>query len=383
MNRAERLELLSQCAPTTPMGRLLRRFWQPVALSDRIERGTAAAVRILGEDLTLYRGASGRAYLVAGRCAHRCTVLHTGWVEDEQIRCMYHGWRYDGTGQCTDMPAETPARAQRVRIASYPVHEYAGLVFAWLGEAPAPAFDLPRKPFLEDPARFRFARVQHWDCNWFQQVENSLDAVHVSFVHVWGRMSRFGEEITTAIPKLAYAETGAGIRQTATRSKSNQRISDWTFPNNNHIVAPGPQKGDPWVDTAVWAVPMDDENTLRFTVTAIPSSDPELCQRIAQDRDPDYDPVAHAALMFGAHKLPDTGTAQIIASQDYVAIRGQGRIVRRQDEWLGSSDAGITLLRRIFQRELDAIRAGRATKDWARLAEAAHMTIPTRETADA
>ena len=101
----EQLKLLTQTGPGTLMGKLLRQFWHPIATASKLAPGTARAIRILCEDLTLYRGESGTAYLVGGRCAHRCTVLHTGWVQAEQIRCMYHGWRYDGTGACTEMPA--------------------------------------------------------------------------------------------------------------------------------------------------------------------------------------------------------------------------------------------------------------------------------------
>ncbi len=94
------------------MGTLLRKFWHPIALTDEVANGKARAVRVLGEDLTLYRGDSGQPHLVGGRCAHRCTVLHTGWVQGEQIRCMYHGWRYDETGLCTEIPAEKQPRTQ-------------------------------------------------------------------------------------------------------------------------------------------------------------------------------------------------------------------------------------------------------------------------------
>lgn len=379
--RKDQLRLLTETLPGTPMGTLLRQFWQPVALSDSVAPGTARARRALGEDLTLYRGASGRPYLVGGRCAHRCTVLHTGWVEDEQIRCMYHGWRYDGDGQCTEMPAETRARPDLVTIAGYPCHEYGGLIFAWLGAAPAPPFELPRKDVIEHPGRRLFTQEQIWDCNWFQQVENSLDAVHVSFVHVWGKLSRFGEEITTAIPELSYSETSAGIRQVATRSTGNVRVSDWTFPNNNHIVAPGPKKGDPWLDTCVWAVPIDDERTMRFTINAVPTGDPEADRRFADDRGPAFNPADHYDLLFNRHRLPETSPAQLIWTQDYVALRGQGVIVDRANERLAQSDAGIALLRRIFLRELEAIRLGRPTKSWSKLDEATHMPIQVPEPA--
>ena len=377
----QELHLLTETTRGTPMGTLLRRFWQPIAVADDLAAGAARGVRVMGEDLTLYRGASGTPHLVGGRCAHRCTLLHTGWVEGEHIRCMYHGWRYDGAGQCVEQPAEKRGRPDLVRIVSYPVHDYAGLIFAYLGEGPAPEFELPRKDVLESAERRLFVQEQVWDCNWFQQVENSLDATHVSFVHVWGKVSRFGEEITTAIPDLAYEETSAGIRQIATRSKTNVRISDWTFPNNNHVVAPGPQRGDPWLDTCVWAVPIDDGRTLRFTVNAVPRADDETDRRNAEDRGERFNPADHYDALFNRHTLPEMGAAQLIAAQDYVAVRGQGVIFDRSQEWLGQTDAGIVLLRRLFLRELAAIRGGGAAKRWSKLAESAHMPIQIPESA--
>src|SRR5260370_11461290 len=120
---AERLKLLIETGRDTDMGRLLRMFWQPVATSHSVTAGQARPLRVMGEDLTLYRGESGRAYLVAGRCAHRLNVLHTGWVQGEEIRCIYHGWKYAGDGQCTQAPAEGPAAAASIKITSYSLHE--------------------------------------------------------------------------------------------------------------------------------------------------------------------------------------------------------------------------------------------------------------------
>src|SRR5262249_16223731 len=187
----EKLKLLSQTGPDTEMGRLLRLFWQPVATSHSVKPGQAKPLRVMGEDLTLYRGDSGEAHLVAGRCAHRLTLLHTGWVQGDEIRCMYHGWKYDGAGQCTEAPAEGPASAPRVRMAAYAVYEYCGLIFAYLGEGAPPAFGLPRKEAFEQSGLIMFARIQVWPCNWFQMIENSLDAVHVSFVHLAGKVGPF------------------------------------------------------------------------------------------------------------------------------------------------------------------------------------------------
>lgn len=382
LTRHELLRQLTQTSAGTPMGTLLRSFWQPIAIAASVKPGAARALRVLSEDLTLYRGESGIPHLVGARCAHRCTVLHTGWVQDDQIRCMYHGWRYDGMGQCTEMPAEQNTRPDLVKIAGYPVHEYAGLLFAYLGSGPVPAFELPRKETLEDPNRLLFARMQIWDYNCFQGTENSLDATHVSFAHVWGKISRFGDEITTAIPRLTYEETSAGIRQTAYRSENNVRISDWTFPNNNHIVSPGPNKGDPWLDNVTWHVAVDDEHTMRFAVRTVPSTDPATNRRITEDNAGDYNPADHYHELFEEHRVPEPiGTAQLIATQDYVALRGQGVIVDRSQERLGQSDAGVALLRRIFLRELEAIREGRPIKQWSRLDESVDLPIQNPEPA--
>jgi 5,5'-dehydrodivanillate O-demethylase len=317
------------------------------------------------EDLTLYRGESGTPYLIGGRCAHRCTVLHTGWVKDDQVRCMYHGWRYDGEGRCTEMPAEKNARTDLVRIEAYPLHEYCGLIFAYMGAAPAPPFELPRKDALEAPGIDISTREDLWDCNWLQQAENSLDATHLSFVHQWPDATRLGEEIGGAIPQLEYEETDAGIRQTAIRPNS-VRISNWTFPNNNNVLSAPPRQGDPWINMVGWAVPVDDEHTLRFALFAYPGGGvgEELRRNgaIMTGRAMDY-----ARTLFEEHRLPEVGAADRIMAQDYAAVRGQGVVYDRSQGRLGASDAGIALLRRILFRELEAMRAGRPTKRWTKI----------------
>jgi 5,5'-dehydrodivanillate O-demethylase oxygenase subunit len=128
--RAGQMKLLTQTARGTPMGTLLRQFWQPFALVRQVVSGKAQPIRLLSEDLTLFRGDSGAHYLVGGRCAHRGTLLYPGWVEGETIRCVYHGWRFDGTGRCVERPAEKDAGNALCRIPGYPVREYAGL---WRG----------------------------------------------------------------------------------------------------------------------------------------------------------------------------------------------------------------------------------------------------------
>ena len=378
--RVDDLKLLTQTARGTPMGDLLRSFWQPVGLSAQVEAGKAKSVRVFSEELTLYRGDSGQAYVIGGRCAHRCTRLATGWVEGEEIRCVYHGWKYDGSGQCVEMPAEKETLATSVKIAGFPVHEYCGLVFAYLGDGPAPEFDLPKKDVFEQPDRLLFTREQVWPANWFQQTENSLDATHVSFVHQKGRIGIFGEAVTPAMPKLEYFETDAGIRQIATRGADNVRISDWTFPNNNHILVPGISKQHPWMDISVWLVAIDDERTSRFQIYSMPSMGAEEDQRTTEHfhRHLGYNPSDHHHELFELEKYPEEMALELVNAQDYVAVVGQGPIVDRSQERLTSSDLGIALQRRIFWREMAALQAGRPTKHWIRLNEAIKLQSTER-----
>lgn len=374
---AEKLALLPQCAAGTPMGDLLRTFWHPIATAASLKTGEAQAIRVMGEDLTLYRGESGKPYLVGGLCPHRLTALHTGWVQGENIRCIYHGWRFDGAGQCNEAPAEGPQTAARVRIEGYPLTEYCGLVFAYMGKGEAPPFELSRNPEFERPDLVVIARKQVWPCNWFQMVENSLDAVHVSFVHLAGKVGPFGEAVTASIPQLEYSETDAGIRQIATRSKTNVRVSDWSFPNNNHIVTPGRSKDAPWVHRGVWNVPVDDTHTMKIGVYAIPSEGEEK-DRATLDHFTqygDYNPAEHHDNLFVKREWPEDPSLQLTPAQDYVAIRGQGAVADRSRERLGKSDAGILLLRRIFWREMEMLRSGASTKRWRPLTAPPEMPI--------
>jgi 5,5'-dehydrodivanillate O-demethylase len=372
---------LYQTGSDTPMGRLLRQFWQPIALSSDVSVGSATSVRALGEDLTLYRGQSGKAHLVAGSCAHRCSSLKTGWVEGDDIRCMYHGWRYNGAGLCLEIPAEKKPRDKPIRIVSYPLHEYSGLLFAYMGEGETPAFELPRKEVFEDAERSNLEKREVWDCNWFQQVENSMDAVHLSFAHMWGIVGEFGEAVSGGgeIPELEYEETSSGMRQIATRSNGNVRISDWTFPNNNHIVAPGPTKQSGWGHVSVWAVPVDDFSTMRYRLFSIGSKDPDVIEKARRDQD--FDPASNASRLFKGdlHGLPEQG---VISAQDYVAVRGQGVIFDRDAENLSTSDAGIIFLRKMFFRELKAIRDGGHTRKWAKLTERVELKAPPSAAAE-
>ena len=166
--------------PCTLAGAYLRSFWQPIQLAQQLLPGRAVPVRVMSENFTLYRGETGEPHLLAFRCAHRGTQLSTGWVEGDDLRCFYHGWKYNGAGQCIEQPAEPQPFCDRIKIKSYPVREYLGLIFAYLGEGEPPA--LPRYPLLEQEGVLD-NRVQMLACNYFNRLDNSMDPVHVALVH--------------------------------------------------------------------------------------------------------------------------------------------------------------------------------------------------------
>src|SRR5581483_10497968 len=166
--------------PGTLAGRYLRMFWQPVARGEDLARGRALPLRVMSEEFTLYRGEGGTPHLLAFRCAHRGTQLSTGWVEGDNLRCFYHGWTYGPDGQCIEQPAEPEPFCGRIRIRSYAVREYLGLIFAYLGEGEPPEMERYR-PF-EPEAGVCDAEVPTiWPCNYFNRMDN--DPVHIPFVH--------------------------------------------------------------------------------------------------------------------------------------------------------------------------------------------------------
>ena len=192
--------------PGTLAGRFMRRFWQPVYLAAKLPPGHAKPIRIMSEDFTLYRGEGGTPHLVAFRCAHRGTQLSTGWVEGDCVRCFYHGWKYDASGQCVEMPAEDPSFPPKVKIRSYPTEEYVGLIFVYLGEGEPPP--LPRYPELEGEGLLTNSSYLR-ECNYYNQLESNMDELHVAFVHRESVFSDVG--LNVDIPEVSGEETDYGV----------------------------------------------------------------------------------------------------------------------------------------------------------------------------
>ena len=218
MPAGEKIDYI-RTGPGSPVGRIIRRFWQPIALAEEVRAARPLRVEVLGEHLTFYRGDSGRPYLVADRCPHRGTQLSLGWVERECVRCFYHGWKFDGAGNCVEQPAEKGSFSSKVKIKSYAVEEYLGLIFAYLGNGPAP--ELPRFPELEDESfGILSARKVRVPCNYFQRIENDLDEVHIHYAHKPATVAA-GLKV---MPELFVEERPYGLYRKSVRRQDGQEI---------------------------------------------------------------------------------------------------------------------------------------------------------------
>jgi 5,5'-dehydrodivanillate O-demethylase len=365
----------SHTGPGTLAGRYLRRFWQPVHLSKDLPAGHSVPIRIMGEDFTLYRGESGAAHVVGFRCAHRGMQLSAGFVEGDCIRCSYHGWMYDGAGQCVEQPAEDAAFAAKVHIPGYPTEESLGLVFAYLGEGPPPP--LPRYLWLEDGGAVEASSYTR-RCNYFQNVENNVDELHVAFTHRVSGYTQHG--LNVDLPSVEAEETDYGMVQYGHRSGEKVRASHYLMPTMIYFRGSPvfPYETD-WRDLLSYRVPIDDAKHWSPVITRVHVRREDV-GRYQADRErararlaelPSQEDVTDAVLSgrLRMQDLPDRPDRILI--QDHIAQMGQGAIADRAAERLGRSDAAVVLLRRICRRELRALAEGRPLKTWAHSPELA------------
>ncbi len=354
--------------PDTLAGRYLRTFWQPVCCSHELSPKRARPVRIMEQDFTLYRGASGIAHLIGSRCAHRGTQLSLGWVEDDCLRCFYHGWKYDASGRCVDQPAESKPFAEKIRVPSYPVKEYIGLIFAYIGEGEPPPFT--PYPALENGDVS--LDVAGWKriCNYFNNIDNSLDNAHVRFVHGRHRDTA-QDQIVVGDPTITVEESEWGIRRYVKYPDGKDITAYFGMPNINYLNGQVVDREIKRADVLIFKVPVDDGNHIHFEVRAIPLSG--QCgrdwvmrrreKRVEQSRDR---AELVCSVLAGDLELRDIDPTRLdyVLIEDEIAQRGQGVIADRNREHLGRSDSGVILLRRIWQRELRALAEGKSLKQW-------------------
>jgi 5,5'-dehydrodivanillate O-demethylase len=364
--------------PGTAAGRFMRTFWQPVFVSKDLEPGHAKPIRLMSEDFTLYRGESGRAYVVDFRCAHRQTQLSAGWVEEECIRCFYHGWKYDGTGQCVEIPGEEKSVAERVRLRSYPVEEYLGLIFAYIGAGDPPP--MPRYTECEGPGILDTLSKGVWPCNYFSQLDNAGDPIHIPYTH---REARRRVGIETPVRSIHPEETDYGIKYTTSTVRAEKIVRHFFMPNivqlitnlrHDGILLDDSPSGGAIMPRLVWQVPVDDQSFIAFVVTYIPLTGEkadkvrELRRQMHKDDGPSPQELG-SAILAGKLRIKDVEVSDIyklIQIEDYVAQVGQGATPDHAKDRLCRNDIAIVLLRKIWERELRALVDGRALKQWRR-----------------
>ncbi|MDB5410017.1 MAG: rieske (2Fe-2S) domain protein [Rhodospirillales bacterium] len=358
MLTAEENELLTRIGPATRMGALLRRYWHPVAGSAEMEDRWTMKVRLLGEDLVLFKDRTGKLGLIEESCPHRRVSLALGIPTETGIRCAYHGWEFDGSGRCTDQPSEPERNALRNKVitTAYPVEEMGGLIWAYLGPAPAPL--LPRFDGFVVPGSIRMVGKVVVPCNWVQIMENSVDPVHTEWLH--GKLLEFVHEkdnvkfaLSRHHVKIAFDEFEFGIVKRRLMEGQPEDCDDWTvghpilFPT---MLAVG-SGGGLWQHYAFQIrVPIDDTNTMHYWYHAyVPPEGAAVPQHLL-DRAPVYEPPIRDAQ--GNYRV------DYVDVQDIAAWVTQGAIADRSKERLGATDQGVQMYRRMLRRELDKVEQG-------------------------
>ena len=352
MLSAEKNRQLTEVGPGTPMGELLRRYWMPIAGVSEFDAIESRPVRLLGEDLVLYKDRSGTFGLIDRHCPHRRADMAYGMIEDCGLRCSYHGWQFDQSGACVSQPFEDLANPQfrmrgKIRIKAYPVKILAGLVWAYMGPEPVPL--LPDWEPFSWKNGFSQIVISEVPCNWFQCQENSIDPVHFEWMHEnWSqRLRGANAPYAPAHLKLEFEEFEYGFVYKRIKEDSDDSHPQWTvgrvclWPNGFFLG-----------EHFEWRVPIDDTNTLSITwkYTRVPrEQEPYIQKSIPTWRGPIHDENGR---WITSH----------VMNQDFLAWVGQGTIADRTQEHLGTSDKGIVMIRRRFFEEMERIASGGEAK---------------------
>ena len=348
---------LTRVGPGTPCGELMRRYWQPVCLSADLQE-LPKAVRILGEDLIAFRDGGGRAGLLFPRCSHRGTSLEYGRVEQRGLRCCYHGWLYDVEGNILEMPLEPTLNPylKQFQHPCYPVREFAGLVFAYMGPLDKipelPIYDVWQKDGGALKARMGPRIGGPVNCNWLQAEENLMDALHTFWLHTRHSGAQFPSQVYGVDPDaLQYEETELGMRFVLKRRLENGKwwelIWEMIMPLNVHLVYTDEPKTER-VRAVSYCVPVDDTHQLGASIRWLPDGEPET-------------PSGREQLAPGGRKNASYEYTQR-HPDDKEAVEGQGPIAVHGLEHLVSSDKGVLMFRGILRRAIQATLQGEDPK---------------------
>jgi phthalate 4,5-dioxygenase oxygenase subunit len=376
-------ERLVRVGRGTPAGELFRRYWQPACLSVELPEkdGTPVRVRLLGEDLIAFRDTQGRVGLVDAYCPHRRAPLFFGRNEECGLRCVYHGWKFDVDGNCTDLPSEpegSPMKAN-IKIKHYPTFEQAGIIWAYLG----PSATMPSRPdyeWMRAPATHCHISKTFEHCNYLQGLEGGLDTAHSSYLHNLNLHNRSLPRQRDRAPNLDVIRTDYGYSYISTRKLGE----DGNYVRVYHYVMPFQQmRGGlngvqgrnevPQLDGHLW-VPIDDEHTNVYNWCY--SADPAIAMS------PEYfEAHEHHSGRGQEDLIPGTFTLKRNPSNDYLIDRqvqktqtftgidgvntqdfaiqeGMGPIVDRSNEYLGTTDRAIVTLRRMLLEATGAVERG-------------------------
>jgi phenylpropionate dioxygenase-like ring-hydroxylating dioxygenase large terminal subunit len=348
-------DLLTEVGPGTPCGELMRRYWQPIAVLQELG-DLPQKVRILGEDLILFRDRAGRPGLLYPRCMHRGTSLFYGRVEERGIRCCYHGWLFDVEGRCLEQPCEPDGGRHRdaVRQPWYPVEEHYGLVFAYLGP-PQKKPVLPRYDNLESLAADEWlwvdiggfgatgdASLKVVPHSWLHLNDNIMDPFHVHVLHSTLSVIQF-HALFALMPKVEFFPADHGVCYSAVRQLEDgrevDRISTWLMPNIMSVPDIGMKAGQS--AGIAWVVPVDDSHYQLAMAMKQPAGTPRWEMRFNGKTWGEMTEEEH-------QRIPG----------DYEAQAGQGPISLHSEEHLVTSDRGIMMQRKILQQQIEVVANG-------------------------
>jgi 5,5'-dehydrodivanillate O-demethylase len=335
-----------------PAGELLRRYWHPVAVSGELtEERPIKAVKILGEELVVYRDKKGGYGLVGEHCPHRLASLAFGRVDEEGIRCPYHGWKFDAAGICLEQPAELAGSTfkDRIRHTAYPVEKLGGLLFGYLGPDPKPL--LPRWDVLAWEHGKRWIVIDSLlDCNWLQPMENSVDPSHLFWLH--GQSAHLARRVQRYEEQHEFIRFEHGImkrRSTPGKNPGEPPLVDQhplLFPTTLRHVAPF-DHGSRFRHDLQIRVPVDDTHTQVYRVNFVADD----TQRSPADGDAAFE---FSELKKGARQYD----MKKVSAQDAMAWETQGAITDRNQEHLGAADEGVILLRKLLREQIQAVQNG-------------------------
>ena len=355
----------------TPTGELMRRYWHPIAAVSQMNEKWTMKIRLLGEDLILYKDRSHTFGLMEPHCAHRRMNMIYGIPEEKGLRCPYHGWLFDETGQCIEQPYEETedpdARFKdKIQMKAYPVEEKAGILFAYLG--PRPVTLLPNWDVFAITDVVRDVGMTIIPCNWLQAQENSLDPVHLEWLHAYWTsfIAEMRNEPEHKRPhrkhdKIGFTEFEWGIYKRRVMEGGSEEDTSWR--EGHPIVFPYfLRQGGSGIHRNHWSmtgpafqirVPVDDTHTAHWWVMCHPKA-PEDDEQRAEDVPFFSPPLIH----LNAEDQPEYSILDSNSAQDIAAWITQGDIADRTGEHLGRSDKGIIMFREMLEKNIRTVEDG-------------------------